>query len=52
MMQANEKFEKVGIQLGGNRALLTQSYNSPMGLYSSKNLADTLVSTLNKLLLI
>ncbi|CAF0747174.1 unnamed protein product [Brachionus calyciflorus] len=37
---------QVGIQLPNNKALLTQSYNSPMGLYSNQNIADTLTNTL------
>lgn len=37
---------QVGVQLSKNKALLTQSYNSPMGLYSSQNIADTLVSSI------
>ena len=47
----NFKF-KVGLQLGSNKALLTQSYNSPMGLYSNQNIADTLASTVKKLVLV
>jgi hypothetical protein len=39
---------QVGVQLGRNKALLTQSYNSPMGLYSSQNIADTLVNSMKK----
>jgi hypothetical protein len=39
---------QVGVQLSSNRALLTQSYNSPIGLYSNKNIADTLVTSMNK----
>jgi len=41
-------YSKVGVQLAKNKALLTQSYNSPMGLYSSQNIADTLVSSIKK----
>ncbi len=37
---------QVGVQLSKNKALLTQSYNSPMGLYSSQNIADTLVTSM------
>ncbi len=37
---------QVGVQLSKNKALLTQSYNSPMGLYSSQNIADTLVNSM------
>lgn len=37
---------QVGLQLGKNKALLTQSYNSPMGLYSSQNIADSLVTSM------
>ncbi|RNA14513.1 LIM domain-binding 3-like isoform X1, partial [Brachionus plicatilis] len=33
---------QVGIQMNNNKALLTQSYNSPMGLYSNQNIAETL----------
>lgn len=37
---------QVGVQLSKNKALLTQSYNSPMGLYSSQNIADSLVTSM------
>lgn len=43
---------KVGIQLNDKKALLTPSYNSPMGLYSDQNIANTLVTTMEKLLFI
>lgn len=37
---------QVGVQLATNKALLTQSYNSPVGLYSSKNIADTMTAAI------
>lgn len=40
---------QVGVQIGKNKALLTQGYNSPMGLYSSQNIADTLVTSMKGL---
>jgi len=37
---------QVGLQVSKNKALLTQAYNSPMGLYSNKNIVDTLVTSI------
>jgi hypothetical protein len=39
---------KVAVPLKDNKMLLTQSYNSPLGLYSKQNVADALVTTVKK----
>ena len=40
--------KKVNVKLRDNRVLSSQSYNSPLGLYSKENVANTLVATMQR----
>jgi hypothetical protein len=39
---------KLGVTLNESKLLVTQAYNSPLGLYSKQNVADALITTVKK----
>ena len=51
MMQQDDQLKnapQISVQLKDNRVLQSQSYNTPLGLYSKENIANTLVATMQR----